>query len=107
MEPSGCRFRSCVGILAVLTVWLAAQDPKAREQGGPTPTWHLNATVIEACSCPMFCQCNFNSSPAIHEHHAGQPGPEQYCRFNRSLLVNRGTFGHTPLSGLKFWMAGD
>ena len=28
------------------------------------PKWSMNATIIEACSCPMFCQCYFNSMPA-------------------------------------------
>jgi hypothetical protein len=27
--------------------------------------WHFNGTVIEACSCPMFCQCYFNTYPAF------------------------------------------
>ena len=28
--------------------------------------WSMNGTIIEACSCPMFCQCYFNSEPAGH-----------------------------------------
>ena len=32
----------------------------------PNAKWHMNATAIEACSCPMFCQCYFNSAPAAH-----------------------------------------
>ena len=31
-----------------------------------SPSWAMNATVIEACSCPMFCQCYFNAEPAGH-----------------------------------------
>ncbi len=34
--------------------------------------WALNATVIEACTCPMFCQCYFDSKPAGHHHHDGK-----------------------------------
>ena len=33
--------------------------------------WHFNGTVIEACSCPMFCQCYFNTEPAAHAGHGG------------------------------------
>ena len=36
---------------------------------GTTPAkaeWAVNATAIEACSCPMFCQCYFNTKPAAH-----------------------------------------
>ena len=41
-------------------------------------SWHFNGTVIEACSCPMFCQCYFNTEPASHPEHGG----EHYCKFN-------------------------
>ena len=36
------------------------------------PDWSFNATIIEACSCPMFCTCYFNPSPAGH-HGMGHP----------------------------------
>jgi hypothetical protein len=26
--------------------------------------WSMTATVIEACTCPLFCQCYFDSKPA-------------------------------------------
>ena len=38
--------------------------PKAPAQAPPASDWALNATIIEACSCPMFCQCYFNTKPA-------------------------------------------
>jgi len=73
-----------------------------------TPDWALNATVIESCSCPVFCPCQFgiNHSPAAHDIHGGH-GTERFCRMNRAIKVNRGTFGETRLDGAKFWMAGD
>ena len=37
-----------------------------------TPKWSMNATIIEACSCPMFCQCYFGTHPA--EHHGPNGG---------------------------------
>lgn len=74
----------------------------------PIPNWALNATVIESCSCPVFCPCQFgiNHSPAAHEMHGGHR-PERFCRMNRAIKVNRGTYGDTQLDGAKFWMAGD
>jgi hypothetical protein len=66
--------------------------------------WHFNGTVIEACSCPMFCPCYFNTEPAMH---AGEHGPEHFCKFNMAYKVNEGHHGDTDLSGVKFWVAGD
>ncbi len=65
--------------------------------------WHFNGTVIEACSCPMFCQCYFNTEPASHAEHDG----EHFCKFNMAYKVNEGHHGDTDLSGVKFWVAGD
>jgi hypothetical protein len=66
--------------------------------------WHFNGTVIEACSCPMFCQCYFNPEPALKmtEH-----GPDHFCKFNMAYKINEGYHGDTDLSGVKFWVAGD
>ncbi len=74
------------------------------EEKTTAPEWSLNATAIEACSCPMFCQCYFNSEPAAH--HEGH-GSSHYCRFNAAYRVNRGMYGATRLDGAKFWVAGD
>src|SRR6266487_3130377 len=75
-----------------------------------TPEWSMNATIIEACSCPMFCQCYFNSKPAGHGERAGHShgeGGEHFCKFNNAYQVNRGSYGDTSLDGAKFWVAGD
>jgi len=69
------------------------------------PSWAMNATIIEACSCTMFCPCYFSTVPTAHGGHAA--GGEHYCRFNMGYKVNRGTFGNTKLDGVKFWIAGD
>jgi hypothetical protein len=98
----------------------AADAPK------PASDWSMNATIIEACSCPMFCQCYFATKPASHaaaalsgEHaghdhaaaaaHAGHDmgGAEHYCRFNNAFKVNQGSYGDVKLDGAKFWVAGD
>ena len=76
------------------------------------PDWAMNATIIEACSCPMFCQCYFDTKPAAHGghgDHAGHGGgeAEHFCKFNNALKVNHGHFGDTKLDGAKFWVAGD
>jgi hypothetical protein len=70
----------------------------------------MNGTIIEACSCPMFCQCYFNPEPAVHSGsegiHAGHEAGH-YCKFNNAVKVNRGRYGATKLDGAKFWVAGD
>src|SRR2546423_2552892 len=80
------------------------------------PEWAMNATIIEACSCPMFCQCYFDTKPAAHgahEGHAGHEGHgdaaggEHYCKFNNAYRVNTGLYGNTKLDGIKFWIGGD
>ena len=92
----------------------AADAPKAAPA-----EWAMNATIIEACSCPMFCQCYFSTKPAAHaaaaltkdEHaaHAGHDmgGGEHFCRFNNAFQVNKGRYGDVKLDGAKFWVAGD
>ena len=66
--------------------------------------WALNATVIEACTCPMFCQCYFASKPAGHQHDGKTA---HFCRFNNAYRVNKGNLGATRLDGAKFWISGD
>ena len=70
----------------------------------PAADWAINATAIEACSCPHFCICYFNSHPAAHHDH-GQT--EHYCKFNNAYEVNHGHYGETSLTGAKFWITGD
>ena len=74
------------------------------------PDWSMNATAIEACSCPMFCQCYFNVQPAGHSGMAGMSGmsgEDHYCKFNNAYKVNKGNYGATKLDGAKFWIYGD
>jgi hypothetical protein len=90
--------------LAVLaagtTLHLAADSKTAGAED-----WAMNATIIESCSCPMFCQCYFNAQPAGHAHHGGEA--EHYCRFNNTFRVNHGHYGKAKLDGAKFWVSGD
>src|SRR5262245_3712899 len=87
-------------ILAVGFVGAARTPARAAE-----PEWAAKMTVIEACSCPMFCQCYFNTKPAAHHEHGGEA--KHFCRANNAYKITSGHFGGTNLDGAKFWMAGD
>jgi len=84
----------------------------AEEAKKPAPEWSMKATIIEACSCPMFCQCYFNSEPAapatdhVMMQH-GMSSSAHYCKFNNAFRVDKGSYGDTKLDGAKFWVAGD
>jgi uncharacterized protein DUF1326 len=73
--------------------------------------WSANLTAIEACSCPMFCQCYFNREPAGHAAHGagheGHGGAKHFCRANLAYKINKGHYGATKLDGAKFWVAAD
>ena len=89
-----------LAVLAALVTWGGA----ARSKDATTPDWSMNATIIEACSCPMFCSCYFDTKPA--GHHA-EGGTEHFCKFNNAYRVNKGSYGATKLDGMKFWVGGD
>ena len=85
-------------------------ESKKAYSSAEAPSWHMNATIIEACSCPMFCQCYFNSRPAGPGCCSKPDDPlleTRYCRFNNAFKVNRGVHEGTKLDGAKFWVAGD
>ena len=106
---------------AAVAIAIAGVAP-ATLQSGPaaSPSWAMNATVIEACSCPMFCQCYFNTAPAGHaaashagghaaaghEGHGGG-GTKHFCKANNAYRINKGHYGATNLDGAKFWIATD
>jgi hypothetical protein len=93
------------GLICLLGLAGNSASEKKSEKG---PEWAMNATIIEACSCPMFCQCYFDSKPAAHAGHEGHGGGgEHYCKFNNAYRVNNGNYGETKLDGAKFWLGGD
>ncbi|MGH7726664.1 MAG: DUF1326 domain-containing protein [Candidatus Eiseniibacteriota bacterium] len=106
-------------LVAVAAFILFAGDAHAADaKAAAAPAdWSMNATIIEACSCPMFCQCYFATKPAAHatkadpahagHDHASHGGEEHFCRFNNAFRVNKGTYGATKLDGARFWVAGD
>lgn len=93
-----------IGMLLLCGVALLGADaPKSAPSN-----WAMNATIIEACSCPMFCQCYFNSQPSEHMVMNGEAhSMEHFCKFNNAFRVNKGSYGGTKLDGAKFWVAGD
>ena len=103
--------RTWFALLAVV-LWGSLPLGAARAQeGSSTQPWAMNATIIEACSCPMFCQCYFDTKPASHGGghggHGTHGGGEHFCRFNNAFRVNTGHWGDVKLDGAKFWVAGD
>jgi hypothetical protein len=124
------RFVMVVSLMGLLCCTMAIAAPGKPAAGGPggsatpapaaapaEPKWSINATIIEACSCPMFCQCYFNAEPAAqpadasHDAHAGHAGHEghvtHFCKANNAYKVNKGSYGDTKLDGAKFWFSGD
>ncbi len=93
--------RSLVLVAASGIAGLAALAAGETGSKPSEPDWHMNATIIEACSCPMFCTCYFNPEPAAHGEH------DHFCRFNNAFKVNKGHYGTVKLDGAKFWVAGD
>ncbi len=90
------------GLAAAVVLAGPGVEPAAAAAAGPE--WSMNATVIEGCSCTMFCQCYFNAQPG--SHHEGHD-LKHFCRFNNVYKVNRGSYGSVKLDGAKFWIAGD
>ena len=98
--------------LAAAGLWLSALPVTLAEQvKTDAAPWSLNATIIEACSCQMFCPCYFSTKPAPagagHSHGASMGAGMSYCRFNMGYKVNKGNSGPVKLDGAKFWIAGD
>jgi hypothetical protein len=100
-------------LVASAALALCTASPAPAGSGAPkigADDWSMNATIIEACSCPMFCPCYFGSSPAAHVgEHAGHGGAvaEHFCRANNVFRVNKGHFGATKLDGARFWLGLD
>jgi hypothetical protein len=98
------RFLAITGALCLLLLALAAGVRTPARAA--SPDWAAKMTVIEACSCPMFCQCYFNTKPAAHVGHEGHEA-QHFCRANNAYKITAGHFGTTSLDGAKFWLAGD
>ena len=84
-------------ILPVIAIGLAVGGSALA--GGPNhkKTWSVKADYIEACSCNLFCQCYFSTTPEGGE----------FCEFNNAVKIREGHVGDTKLDGVKFWLSGD
>jgi hypothetical protein len=95
----------CLAVLSVFFL-LGAPAVALASPASASKDWSFNATIIEACSCPMFCQCFFNAKPASHAGHEGH-GEEHFCKANNAFKVNKGMYGDVKLDGARFWFSGD
>lgn len=86
------------GVLAHLTRLVAAIRG---------PEWQIHVSILDGCSCPMFCPTYFHSQPAAHPPADGHGDAQRFCRFNRAVLVNHGKFHKVSLDDVKFWLSGD
>lgn len=80
-------------ILILVTGAQAQADGQKKDQ-----TYDIRATVIEACSCPLFCPCYYNPEPAGGHH----------CEFNMAYkMEDESHYGEVDLSSAMFWISGD
>ncbi len=108
MKTQKLRKLAALGIsLLILALVAITKNSSSAAHVEEDPSWSLNATIIEACSCPMFCQCYFNTKPAGHAGHGGPGMTEHFCRFNMGYKINKGNYGDVKLDGAMFWLAGD
>ena len=94
-------------IVGGLESHLQAATAQAQTKPATAAAWSMNATIIEACSCTMFCPCYFSTVPTGHKHAEHASMTEHYCRFNMGYRVNKGQSGDVSFDGVKFWIAGD
>jgi len=85
------------GFAAALLTTLVVSAFGASHDHAMKKTWSVKADYIEACSCNLFCQCYFQTSPEGGE----------FCEFNNAVKIREGHVGDTKVDGLKFWLSGD
>ena len=98
---------SLVALLLCASVTTAAFSSTKSVAAAPKGEWAMNATIIEACSCPMFCTCYFGAGHPSGHHDMTTMAEEHYCRFNNAFRVNKGHYKGVKLDGAKFWVGGD
>jgi len=91
----------------LLAVLVPAAIATTMNAAAPKGEWAMNATIIEACSCPMFCTCYFGAGHPAGHHDMTTHAEEHFCRFNNAFKVNHGRYKNTSLDGAKFWIGGD
>jgi hypothetical protein len=100
---------SVLSFVSVLAVMLVVRVTAQQQPSASDAKWSMNATIIEACSCPMFCQCYFDTKPARPVGHEGHGDHDEHggCLFNNAFKVNKGSYNGTSLDGAKFWVNGN
>lgn len=94
--------------VTILSLLFSVAVAGAQETTTSEPDWSVNMTVMETCSCPLFCQCFFTGKPPTDcNMNMGDNGKMSFCRFNQAYKVNTGHFGSVLLDGAMFWFAGD
>ena len=79
---------------AALLALIGAGASKENRAG----TYNVVMDDIEACSCPLFCNCFFNT----------EPSNPHMCQFNNAYEFRKGShFGNADLSGARVWVSGD
>jgi hypothetical protein len=69
-----------------IVVILALTVPSAARQ----PSWKINATVAESCSCTISCPCNFGGEPS-----------HMPCEGNRMISIDQGHYDNVDLAGVQ------
>lgn len=88
----GRVFAGTVIFAAVAVVVLLSQFALSKDED-----WSIDASLIESCSCNLFCPCYFSPEP----DHGGM------CDFNIIYTVNSGHYGDVKIDGIKVWLAGN
>ncbi len=57
------------GFIATLCVLGTLQNARAQETMSKKLDWSVNMTVMETCSCPVFCQCFFTGKPVKEQRY--------------------------------------
>lgn len=77
---------------------IAALVAAAPAKGNRAGTYDVTGDIIEACSCPLFCGCYFNS----------EPNNPHMCQFNMAYQFRPGShWGNVDLSSARVWLSGD
>lgn len=89
--------RRRITVLAMSMLLLAAATGFFMAAAGPND-YSVTATAIEACSCPLFCSCYYNTEPT----------GGHMCQFNMAHKFEPGShWGSVDLGGAKLWISGD
>jgi hypothetical protein len=99
--------RALFSLALVAAAALPAFAKEAKTMSKGSHEWDMNATIIEACSCPMFCSCYFGSGHPAGHHNMESHAEEHFCRMNNAVKVNKGHYKDVKLDNAKFWVSGD